>query len=27
LNTLLAEARREFTGEVELARDFGTVEF
>jgi len=27
LNALLAEARREFTGEVELARDFGTVEF
>jgi ribonuclease Z len=27
LNALLAEARREFTGQVELARDFGTVEF
>jgi ribonuclease Z len=27
LTALLAEARREFTGEVELARDFGTVEF
>ena len=27
LNGLLAEARREFGGEVELARDFGTVEF
>jgi ribonuclease Z len=27
LNALLAEARQEFTGEVELARDFGTVEF
>jgi len=26
LNALLAEARREFAGEVELARDFGTVE-
>lgn len=26
LNVLLAEARREFSGEVELARDFGTVE-
>jgi ribonuclease Z len=27
LNALLAEARGEFAGEVELARDFGTVEF
>jgi ribonuclease Z len=27
LNALLADARREFTGKVELARDFGTVEF
>lgn len=27
LNALVAEARREFSGEVELARDFGTVEF
>lgn len=26
LNALLVEARREFTGDVELARDFGTVE-
>jgi len=27
LNTLLAEARQEFAGPVELARDFGTCEF
>nr|MBC7244407.1 MBL fold metallo-hydrolase [Chloroflexota bacterium] len=27
LNALLAQARQEFTGEVELARDFGTCEF
>lgn len=27
LNALLAEARREFTGQVELARDFGAVGF
>lgn len=27
LNALLAQARQEFSGEVELARDFGTCEF
>jgi ribonuclease Z len=27
LNALLAEARKEFAGPVELARDFGAIEF